>query len=105
MRYYLTIMARAKKTAPVEPLKVCTVKLTRTAERTLSRLSQDASDALGWTVSNSATIRALLSYIEQQPRSWASTELHPFIEEEIAQGRVWGTKKAGHSVGASQRTV
>jgi hypothetical protein len=40
-------------------------------------------------------LRALLSYIEQQPRSWASTELYPFVEQEIARGRVWGRTKRG----------
>jgi hypothetical protein len=92
MRYYLIIMARTKKTTP-EPLKVCTVKLTPTAEQTLHHLSQDASDALGWTVSNSAMIRALLAYVEQQSPAWASTALYPFVEQEIARGRVWGKKK------------
>jgi hypothetical protein len=86
-------MARMKKTVPVEPLKVCTVKLTPTAEQTLQQLSQEASDALGWTVSNSALLRAVLSYIGQQPSSWASAALYPFVEQEIAQGRVWGRKK------------
>lgn len=93
MRYYLIIMARIKKTPLVEPLKVCTVKLTPTVEQVLHRLSQDASDALGWTVSNSALLRAILSYVEQQPPMWVSTAIHPFIEQEIARGRVWGKKK------------
>jgi hypothetical protein len=93
MRYYLTHMARTKKTPLAEPLKVCTVKLTPAAERTLQQVSQDASDNLGWTVSNSATIRAVLRYIEDQPPTWAAAALHPLIEQEIAQGRVWGSKK------------
>ena len=95
MRYYLKIMTRTKKTPPTEPLKVCTVKLTPTAERTLDRLSQDASDALGWTVSHSAVLRAMLAYMEQQPSAWIATALHPLIEQEIAHGRVWGKKKQG----------
>ena len=88
-------MARTKKTLPVEPLKVCSLKLTPTAEQVLHRISQDASDALGWTVSNSALLRALLSYVEQQPPAWASSALYPFIDQEIARGRVWGKKKQG----------
>jgi hypothetical protein len=93
MRYYLTIMALIQKIPPTEPLKVSTVKLTPTSEQTLRRLSQEASDALGWTVSNSAMLRALLSYVEQRPGPWASAALYPFVEQEIARGRVWGKKK------------
>jgi hypothetical protein len=95
MRYYLTTMARLKKTPPAEPLKVCSVKLTLAAERTLQQISQDASDALGWTVSSSAMIRALIRQAGKQPPAWAASEVHPLIEEEIAQGRVWGSKKQG----------
>lgn len=86
-------MARQQKTALKEPLKVYTMKLTPTVAEMLMRLGQDASDALGWTVSSSAVIRALIHYAGQQPTSWATTALHPLIEEEIAQGRVWGSKK------------
>jgi hypothetical protein len=86
-------MALIHKTPPTETLKVCTVKLTPATERTLRRLSQDASDALGWTVSNSAMIRALLSYVEQRPPAWTPAALYPFVEQEIARGRVWGRKK------------
>lgn len=80
-----------------EPLKVVTVKLTAAMEQALQGLSQDASDALGWTVSSSAMIRALIRQAGKQPASWAATELHPLIEEEIAQGRVWGSKRRGGS--------
>jgi hypothetical protein len=86
-------MARTKTTPPREPLKVCTLKLTPTAEQVLQRLGQDASDTLGWTVSSSAMLRALLSYVEQQPPAWVSSALYPFVEQEITQGRVWGSKK------------
>jgi hypothetical protein len=87
------MMARRKKTLSTEPLKVCSLKVTPTAEQVLYRLSQDASDVLGWTVSRSAMLRALLAYVDQQPRSWASSALYPFVEQEIARGRVWGRKK------------
>jgi hypothetical protein len=86
-------MARMKKIPSTEPLKVCSLKVTSTAEQLLQRLSQDASDALGWTVSNSAVLRALLAYVAQQPPAWASSTLYPFVEQEIACGRVWGRKK------------
>jgi hypothetical protein len=93
MRYYLTPMARTKKTAPTEPLRVYSVKVTPAAEELLQVLRQDASDTLGWTVSSSAVVRALFSYVAQQPLSWAASALYPLIEQEIAQGRVWGSKK------------
>ena len=86
-------MTRTKKTLPVEPLKVCSVKLTPTAEHTLQQLSQDASDIVGWTVSNSAVMRALIAYVGRQTTAWAKETLFPLIEAEIVQGRVWGTKK------------
>jgi hypothetical protein len=86
-------MARLRKTPPKEPLKVYTMKLTPTVADMLMRLGQDASDALGWTVSSSAVVRALIRQAGQQPESWASNALHPLIEEEIAGGRVWGSKK------------
>jgi hypothetical protein len=85
-------MTRLKKTPSTEPLKVCSVKLTPAEEQTLHRVSQEASDALGWTVSSSAVMRALIHYLEQTP-AWATAALHPLIEQEIAQGRVWGSKK------------
>jgi hypothetical protein len=87
------MVTRRTKTLSTEPLKTYSLTLTPTAEQFFHRLSQDASKALGRKVSNSALLRALLSYIEQQPRSWASTELYPFVEQEIARGRVWGRTK------------
>jgi hypothetical protein len=85
-------MARIKSITH-EPLRVVTAKLTPTIGRTLQSLSQDASDALGWTVSSSAMVRALIRQAGKQPAAWAAAELHPLIEEEIKQGRVWGSKK------------
>ena len=93
MRYYLIIMARLTKSPPKEPLKVYSVKLTPAAAELLLHLGQDASDALGWTVSSSAVIRALIQHAGRQPSEWAATMLYPIIEQEIAQGRVWGSKK------------
>jgi len=86
-------MARQKKSPPKEPLKVVTMKLTPVEEHVLQRLSQDASDTLGWTVSSSALMRALIQHAGQQPPAWVAAALHPLIEEEIARGRVWGSKK------------
>jgi hypothetical protein len=67
--------------------------LTREADILLQQLSQEASDALGWTVGSSAILRALLRYVAQQPSSWAAATLHPLIEQEIASGLLWGSKK------------
>ena len=89
-------MARLKQIAlQKEPLKVYTVKLTPAVADLLMRLSQEASDLTGWTVSSSAMIRALIRQAGKQPPTWAAAELHPLIEEEIVQGRVWGSKKRG----------
>lgn len=93
MRYYLTHMARQQKTVPREPLRVVAMKLTGANVQLLQTLSQDAADALGWPVRSGAVLRALLQYVAQQPPTWAAGALHPLIEEEIAQGRVWGSKQ------------
>jgi hypothetical protein len=85
-------MAARKRTLPVEPLKVCTVKLTPETEQMLQRLSQDASDFLGWTVSNSAIVRALIRQVSRQGPP-AADALFLEVEEEIQSGRVWGKKK------------
>lgn len=86
-------MARPKSKPLKPPLVVRSHTLTQETDDTLHRLNQDASDALGWTVGSSAVIRALLRYVAQQPSSWVSTTLHPLIEQEIASGIFWGTKK------------
>jgi len=88
-------MAQTKKTPLKEPLRVYTIKVTPAIEQTLQQLSQDASDHLGWTVSSSAVIRALIQHAGQQTPAWATTALQPLIEQEIAAGRVWGSKKRG----------
>jgi len=84
---------RKEKTPPKEPLRVYSIKVTPALEELLQQLSREASDHLGWTVSNSAVIRALIRHAGQQPPAWAVQSLHPLIEQEIALGRVWGTKK------------
>jgi hypothetical protein len=86
-------MAHPKSAPKKQPLFPHTFTLSQDADHLLQRLSQDASDALGWTVGSSAVLQALLQYIAQQPPTWASTALHPLIEREIASGTFWGTKK------------
>jgi hypothetical protein len=86
-------MARSKPTPKKQLLIVRSITLSREADTLLDTLSQDATDALGWTVSSSAIVRALIRYSEQQPAAWAAATLHPLIGQEIASGRVWGSKK------------
>jgi hypothetical protein len=90
-------MARVKspsKEKPTKPLIIVrSLTLTPEIEKLLQMLRQEASDQLGWTVSMSAVARALFRYAEQQPLTWARESLFPFIEQEIAGGTVWGTKK------------
>src|SRR5262245_3176636 len=61
----------------------------------LKRLSRDASDYIGWTVSSSAIVQALVRYAEQQPPGWTTSQLFPLVEREIASGTMWGSKKKG----------
>ena len=86
-------MARPKFTPHKQPLIVRSHTLTQEADTILKELNQDASDALGWTVGSSAVIRALLRYANQQPPAWVSESLHSLIEQEIASGIFWGSKK------------
>lgn len=86
-------MARGKS-SPQKPFLVPrTYTLTRESDILLQQLSQEASDALGWTVGGSAVIRALLRYVAQQPTAWAARTLHPLIEKEIDADIVRGSKK------------
>jgi hypothetical protein len=82
--------AKAKK--PARPTQIRTHSLTKDDLVILQRFSQDASDLLGWTVSGSAIVRALLRYGDQHGVPWARAKLFPLIEAEIARGTVWGKK-------------
>lgn len=86
-------MPRAKKAPPKETLLYRSHMLTPTTERSLSQLKQEASDYLGWTISGSAIVRALLQHAATQDSTWVRERIFPFIEREIEQGRVWGKKK------------
>jgi hypothetical protein len=86
-------MATKKPTPRKQPLYPRTYTLSRETAQVLQQLSQEATDALGWTVGSSAMIRALLRYVAQQPPGWAATTLHPLIEQEITSGTFWGSKK------------
>lgn len=86
-------MASKKTEAKKEAFCIRSFTLTTPTDETLKRLSREASDYLGWTVSSSAIMRALLRYIEEQPSSWAVSQVFPFVEQEISSGIVWGKKK------------
>ncbi|SRR6266849_778909 len=75
------------------PSTIRTVSLTQKGALALEALSQEASDLLGWTISGSAIVRALLRFAEQQGPTWARSQLMPLIEAELGAGVVWGTQK------------
>ena len=86
-------MARAKKKPPKEPLIIHSLTLTPATAATLRRLSVDAADYIGRAVSGSAIVRALLRHIEQQPESWVQARIFPFVEKELENGIIWGSKR------------
>lgn len=87
-------MARTKKPATQEQpqLAVHTVTLTADVVEILQRLSREATDFLGRTVSSSAIVRALVRQIDHQG-SPASEALFLVVEQEMKEGRLWGKKK------------
>jgi hypothetical protein len=58
----------------------------------LKRLSQEASDFLGRSISSSAVIRALLRQIEKHGPS-AADDLCFEVERELKAGVMWGKQK------------
>lgn len=75
------------------PFTIRSLSITPEDNQILERVAQDASDYLGWTVSGSAVVRALLRLADQRKEGWFQEMLFPFIEQEIEGGRVWGKKK------------
>jgi hypothetical protein len=86
----MAIKKTTRKKAAPRPSLIRTHSLTAGDLKILQRFSQDASDLLGWTVSGSAIVRALLRYADEQGEVWTRKQLYPLIEDEIAQGTVWG---------------
>jgi hypothetical protein len=86
-------MARRKKTPPKELLYVSAIKITAADASTLDRIAQDASDSIGWSVSRSAVVRALIRSTDRQDGPWVIEQLFPLVEQEIQGGTVWGTKQ------------
>jgi hypothetical protein len=87
-------MARAQK-PPVQEkraMAVHTFTLTEDVAEMLRRLSSDATDFLGRTVSVSAIVRALVRQLDQQGPP-ASDALFLLVEKEMQSGLIWGKKK------------
>ena len=91
-------MARMEKPTPKPPspahppLAVHTVTLAADVVTILLRLSDEASDFLGRSVSSSAIVRALVRQVEKRG-SWATESLFLEVEQEMKDGRLWGKKK------------
>src|SRR5262245_34859943 len=88
MRYELTMPARRKTTPEKKPLVRLTVTVTPEVLTTLARLAQEATDTIGRPISPSAVLRALVASFALQP----VTPLLPYLEAELTQGRLWGTR-------------
>lgn len=87
-------MAARKPSLKKEHLLIHSHAHTPQTQAILKGLSQDATDYVGRTVSDSAIVRALLRYASLQERGWARMHIFPFAEEEIMKGMVWGKKKS-----------
>jgi hypothetical protein len=90
-----SLMARAKtKRKKEEPeIVVNSIAFTRDTQETLQRLSGEASDYTGRKVSGSAIVRALLRFAGKQQYDWVISQVCPLVEEELASGVTWGSKK------------
>jgi hypothetical protein len=83
-----------KETAEKLALVVHSLTLTPVDEDILERISRDASDYIGRTVSGSAIMRALLREVDRQGYQWVLSQLCPLVEAELASGVMWGRKKS-----------
>jgi FixJ family two-component response regulator len=88
-------MARTKKAVRQEQsgLSIHSVTLAPDVVETLRRLSRDASDFLGWPVSGSAIIRALVRQVDQQADQHGPAAVEALflqIEQELKSGVRWG---------------
>jgi hypothetical protein len=88
-----TAKSKGKKSLPLNPeFFVKSITITHVEQDLLDQLSQRASDFLGWTVSNSAILRALVRYVVDQGPP-AEDALFLEVEKELRSGVVWGRKK------------
>lgn len=89
----MAALKRQRQKPPGSPGVIRSLSVTPADARTLDRIAQEASDYIGWTVSGSAIMRALLRYADQQDGEWFKGRLFPLVEQEIQGGTVWGKKK------------
>ena len=87
-------MGRPKKPPPQERPQFSSHSVTLSAEESaiLQRLSQDASDFLGRSISSSAVIRALLRQVVKQGPP-AADALFIEVERELKAGVRWGKQQ------------
>jgi hypothetical protein len=87
----------SKKTTTQKPMSTSmgkiTVVLTKENVDLLKTLAQEASAQGGRTISGSAILRALVRYADKQGPAWQRENILPVLEEVMASGTVWGTKK------------
>ena len=81
-----------RKKTPPEPLHFRGFPLTTGDSATLARLSLDASDCVGRTISQSAIVRALVRHAGRQGEQWLQEHILPHLESEIDAGVLWGKK-------------
>ncbi len=94
LTHFVATVKRHPKKPAAPRFLIRTHALTPETDAFLQQLAQEASDRIGWKVSGSAIIRALLRHAKGQGPAWAADALFPLIESEIQSGFVWGTKKA-----------
>ena len=82
-----------KKTTVQKPTTIRAFSLMTANLDTLDVFAQDASDLLGWRVSSSAIVRALIRHADRRGAAWLRENILPLLEDEIAGCTVWGTKK------------
>lgn len=85
---------KTQRKKPAKPeFHIHSHSLTREAGEQLERLAQEASDYIGWRVSGSAIVRALITHAAAQASDWQRSALFSLIEAEIQSGTLWGSKK------------
>jgi hypothetical protein len=87
-------MARAKKLTRQEKphFSIHTISLSVDEVVVLQRLSREASDFLGRSISSSAVVRALIRQVEKHGPS-AADDLFFEVERELKAGFLWGKRK------------
>jgi hypothetical protein len=78
------------RTKAPAPNLIRSLALTPADSAALDTLAQEASDWIGWTVSGSALVRALIRHASEQGTDWQRDTLFPLLEREIATGITWG---------------